>query len=484
MDHQHPHGRAAAVQPAQVQVGARRDPIVAVATAPGRGAVGVVRISSSAPLDALIQVLCGRPLAARQATRARFLDADGAVLDDGLALHFPAPASYTGEHVLELQGHGGRVVLDLLVQRCLQAGQGMGLRLARPGEFSERAFLHGKLDLAQAEAVADLIDASTATAARAAARSLTGVFSTQVHQLRDALVALRTLVEATLDFPDEDIEFIESAAVRERVAQAASQCAAILAQARQGALLREGVHVVIAGQPNAGKSSLLNALAGVERAIVTPVAGTTRDVLREAVQIEGVPLHIVDTAGLRASDDVVERIGIERAWAELEMADVVLFLRDAALWNDPETIANNQELMLAIGQKCQKGTPIIVLDSKADLRGDPGVAAEAAPSQAVLRVSTQTGEGLDALRSALLEAAGWQSGGEGGFLARTRHVQALRAAQSHLELAEQILRTPTPALELLAEELRLSLDALGAITGEFGAEDLLGEIFSNFCIGK
>ena len=448
-----------------------------MATAPGRGAVGVVRISSSAPLDALIQVLCGRPLAARQATRARFLDADGAVLDDGLALHFPAPASYTGEHVLELQGHGGRVVLDLLVQRCLQAGQGMGLRLARPGEFSERAFLHGKRALAQAEAGAGLIGASTATAARAAARSLTGVFSTQVHQLRDALVALRTLVEATLDFPDEDIEFIESAAVRERVAQAASQCAAILAQARQGALLREGVHVVIAGQPNAGKSSLLNALAGVERAIVTPVAGTTRDKVEQTIQIEGVPVHVIDTAGLRESSDLVEQIGIERAWTEIAGADVVLFLHDLTRLSAPEYIAADAHIAATLAQTVLKNVPVIDVWNKQD------AAPEATPT-AGIALSAKTTAGLQALRTALLQQAGWQAAPEGVYLARERHVQALRRVDSHLAQASGWLQQQAHALDLLAEELRLAQNALNEITGEFSSDDLLGVIFSSFCIGK
>ncbi|KAF1050253.1 tRNA uridine-5-carboxymethylaminomethyl(34) synthesis GTPase MnmE [Xylophilus sp.] len=454
------------------------DPIAAVATAPGRGGVGIVRISGRG-LGGLVQALLGRTLRAREATYLAFKDGAGQAIDHGLALHFPAPHSYTGEDVLELQAHGGPVVLQLLLARCLEVAAGgvlPALRVARPGEFTERAFLNGKLDLAQAEAVADLIDASTEAAARSAGRSLSGAFSQEVHALRDALVHLRMLVEATLDFPEEDIDFLEKADAAGQLHRLQQLRDGVAQRARQGALLREGITVVIAGQPNAGKSSLLNALAGAELAIVTPIAGTTRDKVTQTIQIEGVPLHVVDTAGLRESEDTVERIGIARAWAEIAAADAVVFLRDLTRAGD----ADAQAADAAIAARLPRGVPVVEVGNKRDaVEGDLP-----APAQGGLHLSARTGEGLDALRRRLLDIAGWQSAPEGIYIARERHVQALARAGEHLSAAALHLHSTVPALDLLAEELRLAQNALGEITGEFTSDDLLGVIFSKFCIGK
>lgn len=456
-----------------------RDPIVAIATAPGRGAVGIVRVSGLG-LEALIQALVGRALAPRHAHYGPFLDAEGAAIDQGLALYFPAPASYTGEDVLELQAHGGPVVLQLLLARCLEAGASTlpGLRLAEPGEFTERAFLNDKLDLAQAEAVADLIDASTEAAARSAGRALAGEFSRRIETLRDALIELRMLVEATLDFPEEEIDFLEQADARGRLARLAEQLTALLANARQGALLREGLTVVLAGQPNVGKSSLLNALAGAELAIVTPIPGTTRDRIAETIQIEGVPLHVVDTAGLRAeaeTHDEVERIGMQRSWGAIETADAVLFLHDLTRLGEPAYDTGERDIAARLPQ----GVPVLDLYNKVD-----AAAPQALPAEA-LALSARTGAGLPALRARLLALAGWQqAGSEGVFSARARHLQALREAGAHLDAARALAERQAAALDLLAEELRLAHDALGRITGAFSADDLLGEIFGRFCIGK
>src|SRR5262249_27336173 len=338
-----------------------KDPIVAIATAPGRAAVGIVRVSAR-KVAPVIEAVCGRPLKPREATYLPFLAADGSAIDQGLAIHFPAPHSYTGEDVLELQAHGGPVVLQLLLARCIEAGASMGLRVAQPGEFTQRAFLNGKLDLAQAEAIADLIDASTEAAARSATRSLAGEFSREVHALRDALVNLRMLVEATLDFPEEEIDFLQKADAQGQLDRLQASLARVLQGADQGALLREGINVVIAGQPNAGKSSLLNALAGAELAIVTPIPGTTRDVVRQTIQIEGVPLHVVDTAGLREGADQVEQIGIERAWGQIEKADAVLFLHDLTRAESPDYRAADS----AIGAKLPRDVPVIDVWNKVD----------------------------------------------------------------------------------------------------------------------
>lgn len=455
-------------------LGRHRDPIVAVATAPGRGAVGIVR-ASGADLSPLIEAVCGRPLQARRAHYGPFLDATGAPIDQGLALWFPAPHSYTGETVLELQAHGGPVVLQLLLARCLEAGAGIGLRLAEPGEFTQRAFLNDKLDLAQAEAVADLIDASTEAAARSAGRALAGAFSQRVDTLAEQLLQLRLLVEATLDFPEEEIDFLEQAGARGRLAQALDTLQALQAGARQGVLLREGMRVVLAGQPNVGKSSLLNALAGAELAIVTEIPGTTRDRVAETIQIEGVPVHVTDTAGLRedlAAGDEVERIGIGRSWQAIGEADAVIFLHDLTRRGEPGYEAAEAQIAARLPAQA------LQVYNKADR-----VTPTALPPGAIA-LSARTGEGLDLLRSELLARAGWQAQPEGVFIARARHLQALARAQQHLRQAQALAAQADAALDLLAEELRLAHAALGEITGQVSADDLLGAIFSRFCIGK
>lgn len=469
---------------------ASSDPIAAIATAPGRGAVGIVRVSGRG-LAAFVKALLGRDLRPREATYLPFPDAAGQPIDHGLALWFPGPHSYTGEDVLELQGHGGPVVLQLLLARCLQVAQSRdgggppllpGLRPARAGEFTERAFLNDKLDLAQAEAVADLIDASTEAAARSASRSLAGAFSDRIHTLRDALVNLRMLVEATLDFPEEEIDFLQKADAAGQLARLRGGLAAVLDEARQGALLRDGLKVVIAGQPNAGKSSLLNALAGAELAIVTPIPGTTRDVVQQTIQIEGVPLHVIDTAGLREGVDVdeVERIGIARAWGQIEAADAVLFLHDLARIDEPSCQAADA----AIAAELPDGVTVLHVWNKLDQCPD-GVGQPLAETQdGGLAISAKRGDGLQALRQRLLALAGWQHAGDGLFMARERHLQALRRVGEHLDRADEHLAVQAEHLDLLAEELRLAQQALGEITGEFSADDLLGEIFSRFCIGK
>jgi tRNA modification GTPase len=462
------------------------DPIAAIATAPGRGAVGIVRVSGRG-LDRLAQALTGRSLKPREARYGPFRDVEGSPIDHGLALFFPAPHSFTGEDVLELQAHGGPVVLQLLLARCLAAGAevdpGTGqprlarLRIAQPGEFTERAFHNDKIDLAQAEAIADLIDASTEAAARSASRSLSGEFSGEIHGLRDALIHLRMLVEATLDFPEEEIDFLQKADAQGQLARLQQALARVMQRARQGALLREGIKVVIAGQPNAGKSSLLNALAGAELAIVTPVAGTTRDVVAQTLQIEGVPLHVMDTAGLRQSHDEVEKIGIERAWGQIETADAVLFLHDLTRVDSPDYIAEEGRITLEMAQKLSRKVPVIDVWNKLD-------AVPAAPTRPGVMLSARSGQGLEALRRRLLEVAGWQAAPEGVFIARERHLQALRRVDEHLQAATAHLAAQARLLDLLAEELRLAQNALNEITGEFTSDDLLGVIFSSFCIGK
>ncbi len=463
---------------------AQHDPIVAITTASGRGAVGIVRVSGKG-LAPFAQALLGRALKPREATYLPFADEQGQPIDHGLALWFPGPHSYTGEDVLELQGHGGPVVLQLLLARCLAVAQGMGLtglRPARAGEFTERAFHNDKLDLAQAEAVADLIDASTEAAARSASRSLAGVFSDRVHTLRDALVNLRMLVEATLDFPEEEIDFLKKADAVGQLARLQSALADVRAQARQGALLRDGLKVVIAGQPNAGKSSLLNALAGAELAIVTPIAGTTRDVVQQTIQIEGVPLHVIDTAGLRDSPDVdeVEKIGIERAWGQIAQADAVLFLHDLTRVDLPAYQAAD----LAIAAALPSGVPVVQIWNKQDQSDTATADRCVAGLPEALLLSAKRGDGIEVLRQRLLQLAGWQPSSEGLFMARERHLQALARVGEHLDAAGGWLEAAAEHLDLLAEELRLAQQALGAITGEFSADDLLGEIFSRFCIGK
>ncbi len=469
-----------------------QDPIVAIATAPGRGAVGIVRVSGK-QLTSILAPILGASYAdsikPREAKYLKFLDAQGRPIDQGLCLYFPAPHSFTGEDVIELQAHGGPVVLQLLVSRLLEAARGLEglahMRIAQPGEFTERAFLNDKMDLAQAEAVSDLIDASTEAAARGAARSLTGAFSKEVQGLREALIHLRMLVEATLDFPEEEIDHLSKGKAREQLSALQRAVVNFQAKAQQGALLREGIKVVIAGQPNAGKSSLLNALAGAELAIVTPIAGTTRDKVQETIQIEGIPIHVVDTAGLRESTDVVERIGIARTWDEIAKADAVIHLHDLSAGDAQDatlSIASRADSMRAIREKLPKNTPTIDVWNKADI-------AVAIPSQEGLIISAKTGLGIDALRRRLLEVAGWQAAGnEGSFIARERHLQALAAVHAHLDQAsdqlDASLAHSAGGLDLMAEELRLAQNELNNITGAFTSDDLLGEIFSRFCIGK
>ena len=449
------------------------DPIVAIATAPGRGAVGMVRVSGK-DLSLVIAAICRRALQPRLATYLPFLDAAGDAIDKGLAIYFPAPHSYTGEDVLELQAHGGPVVLQLLLARCLQALP--ALRVAQPGEFTQRAFLNDKIDLAQAEAISDLIDASTETAARSAARSMSGEFSKAVNALLAQLIHLRMLVEATLDFPEEDIDFLQSADAQGQLQRLQMTLATILRNAQQGSILREGIKIVIAGQPNAGKSSLLNALAGAELAIVTPVAGTTRDKVSQLIQIDGVPLHVVDTAGLREALDEVEKIGVERAWAEIQSADAVLFLHDLTQRDTTDYAAADASIQLALALKLPFKTPIIDVWNKVDA---------APPSDmAGVVISAKTGYGLQALREQLLRTVGWQSAPEGLFMARERHVRALEKVDDHLVKAALQFHATSPALDLLAEDLRQAQLHLSEITGQFTPDDLLGEIFSKFCIGK
>jgi tRNA modification GTPase len=428
------------------------DTIAAVATPSGRGGIGVVRVSGPAARRVAETVL-GQVPAARQATHAMFHDARGDPLDEGIALFFAAPHSYTGEDVLELQGHGGPVVMQTLLAACLDAGA----RIAEPGEFTRRAFLEGKLDLAQAEAVADLIDASSREAQRSALRSLSGEFSAAIAKLQSQLIELRALTEAMLDFPEEEVERLHRDDAAARLESVRRALADVLAKSRQGSLLRSGIHVVLAGRPNVGKSSLLNRLAGTERAIVTPIPGTTRDALREPVQIAGVPLVLVDTAGLRVSSDMVEQLGIERAQRELAEADVVLAVYDVTGDLTPLADLPPRAARIDVYNKC-------------DLAAAP---------KGALAVSAKTGQGLERLQAAILSAAGWSDTGESVFLARERHLRALESARGHLDAATRETRW-----ELFAEELRLAHVALGAITGEVVADDLLGEIFARFCIGK
>lgn len=443
------------------------DTIAAVATAPGHGGIGIVRVSGPAAGHIARQLL-GRAPPPRRAIHSLFHDPAGDAIDDGIALFFPAPRSFTGEDVLELQGHGGPVVLDLVLGACLA----LGARPAEPGEFSRRAFLNDRLDLAQAEAVADLIEAGSAQAARAALRSLQGAFSRQVHELVEGLIALRMYVEAAIDFPEEEIDFLADERIRSQSQALHQQVAAILAGAQQGCLLREGMTVVIAGRPNAGKSSLLNALAGRDSAIVTDVPGTTRDILRERIQIDGMPLHIVDTAGLRQTEDQVERIGVQRAWQAIAQADRILLVLD-----DREGFGAAEQAMV---DALPEGVPVTRLHNKIDLTETaPGVLRETPPA---IALSARTGAGFDALRTHLKHAMGYHTDSAGEFSARRRHVEALRTAGAHLQRAHQQL--VEGAGELAAEELRLAQQALGQITGEFGSDDLLGRIFSSFCIGK
>ena len=474
--------------------------------------MGIVRVSGK-QLAAFSQALCGRVLQPRVATYLPLNDKDATPIDQVLALYFQGPNSYTGEDVLELQAHGGPVVLQMIVARCFEVAVAQvakdtvntsdgdkqilpNLRLAKPGEFTERAFLNHKLDLAQAEAVADLIDASTEAAARGASRSLAGAFSQEIEQLRSALIHLRTLVEATLDFPEEEIDFLQQADARGQLSRLQDNLARVMQKTQQGALLREGVRVVIAGQPNAGKSSLLNALAGAELAIVTPIAGTTRDAVQQTIQIDGVPVHVIDTAGLRGKQeaDEVERIGIDRAWRHIKGADTVLFVHDVLRKDEPAYQAADDEIAKTLERSLPKHIPVVHIWNKADALSEVASKGRQERSQDTalqdeevqdIHISAKTGFGLDALRHELLRIAGWQGGAsEGLYMARARHVQALDEVHTHFAIAQAHLTQKAPALDVLAEELRLAQNALNAITGEFSSDDLLGVIFSSFCIGK
>lgn len=453
-------------------------PIAAIATAPGRGGIGVVRASGKSLAPLVNALFPGVTLVPRNATYIPFRQADGTIIDQGIAIYFKGPHSYTGEDVLELQGHGGPVVLQMLLGRVLEAGQEAGLRLAEPGEFTRRAYLNDKLDLAQAEAVADLIDASTEAAARSASQSLSGAFSKAINVLVEQTIGLRMLVEATLDFPEEEIDFLEKSDARGQLAVIIESLDHVFRQAEQGALLREGLNVVLVGQPNVGKSSLLNALAGSDVAIVTPIAGTTRDKVSETIQIEGIPLNIIDTAGIRRMDeaaDVVERIGIERTWAEVAKADVILHLLDA---DQGQTPADD-----AICAEFPQGVPVLRVWNKIDLSGHkPALDAAADATHVYLSASEHLG--IDLLRAELLRIAGWQQTGESLYLARERHLIALRSARMHLDCAAVHAAQNDQSLDLFAEELRLAQAQLSTITGEFSSDDLLGVIFSRFCIGK
>jgi tRNA modification GTPase len=442
------------------------DTIAAIATAQGRGGVGVIRISGLG-IEVLANEILGKLPAARHATYCNFLDEKGDALDQGIALYFPSPHSYTGEDVLELQGHGGPAVLQLILQRCLD----LGARLAQPGEFTRRAFLNDKLDLAQAESVADLIDASTSEAVRSAMRSMRGEFSSAIHDLVDELIHLRMLVEAMLDFPEEEVDSIGLKRRDTLLSSIRAKLQRTLDAAKQGSLLREGAHVVIAGQPNVGKSSLLNRLSGEDVALVSDIPGTTRDVIRQAIQIRGVPLHIMDTAGLRESQEIVENMGIARTRQTLHGADLILLLLDAG-----QGMTAMDEAILA---ELPVDIPRLLVFNKVDLlRGDAAEIVET--HDPVVFVSAKTGEGLEELLDRLLEAVGWRDLESGSFMARERHLRALQSAQIHLNQAQEVLANT----ELFAEELRLAQRELGEITGEFTSDDLLGEIFSRFCIGK
>ena len=442
------------------------DLIAAIATPAGRGGIGVVRLSGPG-VTGVMKAVLGREIAPRSATLARFRGAEGGIIDEGIALYYPAPRSFTGEDMFELQGHGGPVVMQLLLARCVE----LGARLAQPGEFTRRAFLNDKVDLAQAESVADLIEASTVAAAHSAVRSLTGVFSEEIHRLVKDVIELRALVEATLDFPDEEVGVLRGVEVEGSLARVGGALEGICARARQGSLLRNGLHVVLAGQPNVGKSSLLNRLAGEERAIVTEFAGTTRDALRETIQIDGVPLHLIDTAGLRDTEDHVERVGITRTWYEIEKSDVVVLLVDAR----QGVTAEDRRIVARLPQSVRR----LTVWNKIDLAGR-GAARREDEEGVVVGISALTGEGVELLRDELLRIAGWERGEEDVFLARERHLEALRQALQHFRLA----RERSGQLELCAEELRLAQEALNGITGRFSSDDLLGEIFGRFCIGK
>ncbi len=448
------------------------DTIAAIATAPGRGGVGILRVSGPKARQ-VAETLVKQPLQPRHAHYCAFHSSAGEVLDQGIALFFPGPNSFTGEDVLELQGHGGPVILDLLLREITR----LGIRLARPGEFSERAFLNDKLDLAQAEAIADLIDATTEQAARNALHSLQGAFSARIHELVEALIRLRIYVEAAIDFPEEEIDFLSDGHVAREFEHIEERLAAVFREARQGALVRDGMRVVIAGRPNAGKSSLLNALSGRESAIVTSIEGTTRDVLREHIHIDGMPLHIIDTAGLRDSPDEVEQIGIQRAWEEIRQADRILLLVDARSTDEQRPEVLWPEFVAQLPDPAK----LTLIRNKVDLTQESAGFLNSTGN--VLGISAVTGAGMDTLKQHLKDIMGYQQTGESGFTARRRHLDALERAQDYLRAGKAQLHGYA-AGELLAEDLRQAQNALSEITGEFTPDDLLGRIFSSFCIGK
>jgi tRNA modification GTPase len=451
----------------------RKLPIIAVATAPGKAGVGVIRISGQ-HLGVFAKTLFQTPLSARQANLLTLRDADGQAIDQLIAIYFSAPASFTGEDILELQCHGGPQLLELVMKRCLELGKEMGLVIAEPGEFTLRAYLNNKIDLAQAEAIADLIDAQSEHAVRGAARSLQGEFSANINELIEEITQLRILVESTLDFPEEEIEFLENAQARERLAAVKAKLLSLREGAKQGKILRDGIQLVLAGAPNVGKSSLLNRLAGEEVAIVTPVAGTTRDRVKESITIEGVPMHIIDTAGLRDTSDEVEAKGIERSWDAIRLADLVIFMAD--LDSSAEDRGLKDKILAALPPKC----PAILVINKSDLLS---ANAPLIPAGAIL-ISAKTGDGISALKQKILEAVGWNGPQEGAIVARRRHLDCLERASEHIAKSEQFAANGNNSLELFAEELSLAQNHLGQITGRLLSDDLLGKIFSQFCIGK
>ena len=451
----------------------RKLPIIAVATAPGKAGVGVIRISGQ-HLGSFAKALFQTPLSARQASLLTLRDAGGQAIDQLIAIYFSAPASFTGEDVLELQCHGGPQLLELVMKRCLELGKEMGLVIAEPGEFTLRAYLNNKIDLAQAEAIADLIDAQSELAVRGAARSLQGEFSANINELIEEITQLRILVESTLDFPEEEIEFLENAQARERLAAVKAKLQSLREGAKQGKILRDGIQLVLAGAPNVGKSSLLNRLAGEEVAIVTPVAGTTRDRVKESITIEGVPMHIIDTAGLRDTNDEVEAKGIERSWDAIRLADLVIFMTD--LDSDAEDSRLKDKILAALPPKC----PALLVINKSDLLS---ANSPLIPAGAIL-ISAKTGDGISTLKQKILETVGWNGPQEGAIVARRRHLECLEQAAEHIAKSEQFAANGNNSLELFAEELSLAQNHLGQITGKLLPDDLLGKIFSQFCIGK
>lgn len=451
----------------------RKLPIIAVATAPGKAGVGVIRISGQ-NLSAIASALFEKKLSPREANLLTLRDADGQTIDQLIAIYFAAPASFTGEDVLELQCHGGPQLLELVMKRCLELGKDEGLVIAEPGEFTLRAYLNNKIDLAQAEAIADLIDAHSEAAVRGAARSLQGVFSNDINNLIEEITQLRILVESTLDFPEEEIEFLENAQARQRLAAVKTKLQSLRDGAKQGKILRDGIQLVLAGAPNVGKSSLLNRLAGEEVAIVTPIAGTTRDRVKESISIDGVPMHIIDTAGLRETEDVVEAKGIERSWDSIRLADLVIFLSDLGSNEDQDALRGR--ILAVLPAKC----PVLEVINKSDLLVEGSKTGANTP----LLISAKTGAGMDALKQKILELAGWGGSEEGAIVARRRHLDCLEHAAEHIAKSEEFAANGNNSLELFAEELSLAQRHLGEITGKLLPDDLLGKIFSQFCIGK